>query len=100
MFANPTSSWYHGNQYDTKSACEHCGGIIRHERWCITCDPRVQYAYEIVLNPEKLSDADRINLHALGVSWQKNGCSGGMPAFLGGLKIITTKDTKSHEGNK
>jgi len=29
-----------------------------------------------VLDPEKLTDADRINLHALGVAWQKNACSG------------------------
>ncbi|MFZ0806681.1 MAG: hypothetical protein WAN03_10885 [Candidatus Sulfotelmatobacter sp.] len=77
MFAKPAAAtWFHSNQYDAKSECEHCGGIIRHERWCITCAPRVQYAYEVVLDPEKLSDADRINLHALGVAWEMNGCTG------------------------
>lgn len=36
MFANPAASWYHSNQYNEKSTCEHCGGVVRHERWCIT----------------------------------------------------------------
>lgn len=62
MFANPAASWHHSNQYNEKSACEHCGGVIRHERWCITCDPAVQYAYEVVLDPEKLTLIDRCML--------------------------------------
>jgi hypothetical protein len=70
MFANPAASWYHGNQYATKStACEHCGRIGRHERWCITCDPVVQYAYGVVAEPDKLTLTDRLILHALGVAW-------------------------------
>ena len=72
MFTNPAASWYHSNQYEAKSACAHCGGIIRHERWCLTCDPLVQYAYATVLDPEKLTLTDRLILHALGVSWEKN----------------------------
>ena len=76
MFTNPAASWYHSNPSDPKSACEHCGGIIRHERWCITRDALVQYAYGAVLNPEKLSLTDRLILHALGVSWQKNQAAG------------------------
>jgi hypothetical protein len=76
MFANPAASWYHSNQYDAKSACEHCGGVIRHERWCITVDPLVQYAYEVVLHPEKLSRVDQLILHALGVEWKQNSCQG------------------------
>jgi hypothetical protein len=76
MPAKPAAFWYHSNQYNAQSACEHCGGIVRHERWCITCDAVVQYAYGAVLDPEKLTLCDRLILHALGVSWEKNRCMG------------------------
>jgi hypothetical protein len=76
MFANPAASWYHSNQYDAKSPCAHCGGTFRHERWCLTRDPLVQYAYAAVLNPDKLTLSDRLILHALGVSWETNSCAG------------------------
>ncbi len=76
MFANPAASWYHSNQYAAKAACEHCGGVIRHERWCITCDALVQYAYAAVLDPDKLTLTDTLILHALGVVWGKNRCEG------------------------
>ena len=49
---------------------------FRHERWCITCDAVVQYAYGAVLDSEKLTLCDRLILHALGVSWEKNRCIG------------------------
>jgi len=75
MFTNPAASWHPSNLSDAKSACEHCGGMIRHERWCITCDPQVQYAYAVVLDPEKLTLTDRLILHALGVAWEKNACA-------------------------
>ncbi len=74
MFANPAASWYHSNRYDAKPKCEHCGGAIRHERWCITCDPVVQYAYGVALDPEKLTLFDMLILHALGVEWGRNRC--------------------------
>jgi hypothetical protein len=76
MFANPPASWYHSNQYNAQTACEHCEGIVRHEQWCITCDPLVQYAYSAVQEPEKLTFCDRLIIHALGVSWEKNRCAG------------------------
>jgi len=76
MFPNPTASWYHSNQYNAQATCEHCGGVIRHEKWCITCDAFVQYAYTVVLEPDKLTLRDRLILHALGVSWQGSGCPG------------------------
>jgi hypothetical protein len=76
MFANPAASWYHSNQYAAASACEHCGGIIRHGRWCITCNALVQYAYGAVLDAAKLTLTDSLILHALGVSWQQNRCAG------------------------
>jgi len=76
MFTNPAASWYHSNQGDARSPCEHCGGVIHHERWCITRDALVQYACAAVLDPEKLTLIDRLILHALGVSWQKDPCAG------------------------
>ena len=76
MFANPSASWYHSNQYSAQEACEHCGGIVRHEKWCITRDAAVQYAYSVVVEPENLTLCDRLILHALGVSWEKNPCAG------------------------
>jgi hypothetical protein len=72
MFPNLTASLYQSNQYSSRSGCGHCGGMVRHENWCITCDPEVQYAYEIVLDPGRMTIGDRIILHALGVSWVKN----------------------------
>jgi len=76
MLAEPTVTWFHSNRYNAQAVCEHCGGVVRHEKWCITCDPAVQYAYQVVLEPEKLTLFDRLILHALGVSWDKNGCPG------------------------
>lgn len=79
MFANPAATWYHSNQYNAQAVCEHCGEIVRHERWCITCDPLVQYAYEIVLDPGKLTFRDGLILHSLGVSWGQTRCQGSFP---------------------
>lgn len=76
MPVHPAASWYHSNQYNAQAACEHCGGIVRHEHWCITCDALVQYAYGVVLDPEKLTLRDRLILHALGVSWLHNSSQG------------------------
>ncbi len=64
-------SWYHTNRHNSQAACEHCGGIIRHEHWCITRDPIVYYAYDVVVHPEKLSPGDALILHSLGVAWDK-----------------------------
>jgi len=46
--------------------------MARHEKWCITRDALVQYAYRAVLEPERLSIADRLILHALGVCWAQS----------------------------
>lgn len=72
MFANPAASWYHGNQPMTQAPCEHCAGILRHEKWCVTCDPIVQYAFGIVLDGKKLTFRDGLILHSLGVTWGSN----------------------------
>jgi hypothetical protein len=50
-------------------ACGHCHGTTEHEPWCITRDPQVFYAYQIVAEASKLSFADRLILHSLGVTW-------------------------------
>jgi len=76
VLANQSATWYHCNQYNAQSACEHCGGIVRHERWCITCDAVVRYAYGVVLDAEQLTLQDQLILHALGVSWETNRCKG------------------------
>lgn len=39
-------------------------------------DPVVYYAYEIVIDPTRLTLADSLILHALGVSWTAAPCSG------------------------
>ena len=76
MLTNPAASWYHSNQCNAGAACEHCGGVVRHERWCITCDALVRYAYGVVLDAEKMTFRDRLILHALGVSWPHPRCQG------------------------
>lgn len=37
----------HGN-HPHSSICDHRGGTIAHETWCITCNAIVRYAYGIV----------------------------------------------------
>jgi hypothetical protein len=71
-----TTVWQHSNKYHAEAACEHCEGVVRHENWCITNSPVVLYAYEAVLDAGKLSVGDRLILHALGVAWTRNACSG------------------------
>jgi hypothetical protein len=51
MFSAESATVYHSNRYTADSACEHCGGVIRHQNWCITRDPLVFYAYEVVCIP-------------------------------------------------
>ncbi len=66
---------FHSNQYSAEATCEHCSGVIRHESWCIT-QLAVYYAYETILDAEKLTLEDRSILHALGVRWISNPCAG------------------------
>jgi hypothetical protein len=51
MLAQTQLPLTHSNQYSADSACGHCDGVIRHEPWCITQNPSVHYAYEVVLTP-------------------------------------------------
>jgi hypothetical protein len=71
----PHGSWYHSNRYSADSACEHCGGVVRHETWCISGNSRVHEAYQAVLDPSALSLQDELILHALGVTWN-GACQG------------------------
>jgi len=77
MPENSATAVFHSNRYTAQAECEHCGGIIRHEPWCITVDRTVYYAYEIVADPTKIVEGDAIILHALGVVWGANPCCGG-----------------------
>jgi len=74
MHADAAAGWYHRNQYNAQSTCEHCGGALGHEKWCITCDALVRYAYAAAQDPDKLTLRDRLILHALGVSWKRCVC--------------------------
>ena len=64
---NPVT--YHGNRHNAQSACQHCEGVIGHERWCLALNPVVSIACEIVVYPGKLTIGDAIILHSLGVLW-------------------------------
>ena len=69
MYPKPAPNWFHSGRVSTAEFCENCGRILRHEKWCITRAPLVQYAYAVVNEPEKLTLRDRLILHALGVDW-------------------------------
>lgn len=58
------------NRPNSGSPCEHCLGTGEHESWCVTCDPKVQYAYAIVNDPCVLTYRDSLILHSLGVTWR------------------------------
>lgn len=70
---SPTA-WYHCNVYNAQAACEHCGGIVRHEAWCMTVHPDISYAYEIVADASKVTVGDALILHSLGVTWGNANC--------------------------
>jgi hypothetical protein len=63
------SRWYHCNRYSADSACEYCGGVIRHEPWCVRRNRAVSYAYAAARNATELTLEDQLILHALGVTW-------------------------------
>jgi len=74
--ANAGPTWYHSNRYVAQSACVHCQGVIRHQPWCIEVNAAVRYAYEILLNPHKMTFGDALILHSLGVVWSNELCEG------------------------
>jgi len=70
---SPTTR-HHSNLYSPQTACEHCGNLLAHEGWCFTRNTAVQYAYQIVMDPSKLTLADHLILHSLGVTWEMKPC--------------------------
>jgi hypothetical protein len=76
MSTKDSGTCYHSNRYDAASACEHCEGIIRHEPWCIRMNGFVYYAYEVVLDADKITTDDALRLHSLGVTWTGRICPG------------------------
>ncbi len=76
MITQQTAVWRHSNRYSADTACEHCEGVVRHEEWCVTQSANVLYAYEAVLDADKLTEGDRLILHALGVKWVGKKCAG------------------------
>jgi hypothetical protein len=68
------TAWLPSNRYSAQSACEHCGGAVRHEPWCMTLNPEISYAYKIVMDPTALTVGDALILHSLGAAWSKQGC--------------------------
>ena len=70
---SPTTR-HHSNLYSPQAACEHCGNLLDHEGWCLTRNTAVQYAYQIVMDPSKLTLADHLILHSLGVTWEMKPC--------------------------
>ena len=64
------------NQYSESSICDHCAGVTIHERWCITCNTVVRYAFEAASGTGYLTMGDGLILHALGVEWGGRACEG------------------------
>ena len=58
------------NRPNATTPCDHCLGIVDHEPWCVSRDPKVQYAYAIVSDPCVLTYRDSLILHSLGVTWR------------------------------
>jgi len=61
--------WHHSNVYSAASACQHCDGVIRHEKWCCVINSVVRYAQGAAFRAECLTADDELRLHALGVCW-------------------------------
>src|SRR5437899_2259418 len=69
---NETNSAYRSNDSQDQSACAHCEGIFEHTAWCATQDLKVAYAYQIVTDASKVTFADSLILHSLGVRWTQS----------------------------
>jgi hypothetical protein len=63
---------HHHNQHNIATACPNCLSIHGHEPWCASCVPSVQYAFEILAEPRKLTLGDALILHSLGVTWSES----------------------------
>ena len=70
------TAWFHSNRYSAQAACEHWGGALHHEPWCMTLNTEISYAYKIVMDPGALTVGDALILHSLGAAWAKQGLPG------------------------
>ena len=66
---NNIESAHYNSANQTETGCQHCHGLFEHEFWCMTQDPKVQYAFDIVSDAAKMTFADTLILHSLGVAW-------------------------------
>ena len=62
---------HHNQYYNVALACPHCLSVHGHESWCAMRVPTVQYAFEILSEPRKLTLGDALILHSLGVTWSE-----------------------------
>lgn len=87
---NAIGSSSFGNRLSADTVCAHCEGLGEHEAWCRTREPRVQYAFQIVVDPSKLTLADTLVLHSLGVAWTNTSAQtpGSCPGETGLLTAI------------
>ena len=67
---NDLSFFTSQNHHTANTPCDHCLGVAEHEPWCVTRDPKVQYAYAIVKDACALTYRDSLILHSLGVTWR------------------------------
>ena len=70
MQTQDPTSWKHSNRYNASSGCEFCQGVLQHESWCDSQNPRVRYAHELMAGISHLDHTDELYLHALGVTWR------------------------------
>ena len=85
---------YISNKYHAAAACEHCEGIIRHARWCITVNVNVLYSYKCVLDAANMSAKDHEWLNEMGVLWVNiksygGGCSNSQDALQTQTRLIS-----------
>ena len=67
-----TNHLYQGKENLSQAGCNYCDGITEHAPWCATQDPNVYYAYAIVADSSKITVADELLLHSLGVVWDES----------------------------
>ena len=69
MNTQNSSSWTQPSGFNPTGGCAKCQGVLQHQSWCDSLNPRVRYAHEVVVDASLLSQPDRLYLHALGVLW-------------------------------
>jgi hypothetical protein len=67
------------NQYSAGPVCDYCAGVTRHEKWCVTCNAIVRYAYGAIAEGGRLTLGDELSLHALGVEWSSKASTDDIP---------------------